>query len=93
MGKGCNDHTPPSSPTSVSEPRKEPKLNSLRVPEPKLSIAAPAPFYFSKPCRNLIEKIMVAEEIFVNCYNFNPVRVKHASIHIKRHRYSSQKGI
>jgi hypothetical protein len=26
---------------------------------------------------------MVAEEVFVNCYNFNPIRVKHAPIQVK----------
>jgi hypothetical protein len=26
---------------------------------------------------------MVAEEVFVNRYNFNPIRVEHASIYIK----------
>jgi hypothetical protein len=26
---------------------------------------------------------MVAEEVCVNCYHFNPIRVKHASIHVK----------
>jgi hypothetical protein len=26
---------------------------------------------------------MVAEEVFVNCHNFNPIRVKHASIQVK----------
>jgi hypothetical protein len=28
---------------------------------------------------------MIAEEVFVNCYNFNPIRVKHASIHVKKY--------
>jgi hypothetical protein len=43
--------------------------------EPKLRIAAPAlaPFYLSQTWRNVIEKNMVAEEVFVNCYNFNPI--------------------
>jgi hypothetical protein len=26
---------------------------------------------------------MVAEEVYVNCYNFNPIRERHASIRIK----------
>jgi hypothetical protein len=30
---------------------------------------------------------MVAGEVFVNCYNLNPITVKHASIHVKRYRY------
>ncbi len=30
------------------------------------------------------EKIMAAEEFFVNCYNFNPIRVKYASIYVKK---------
>ncbi len=34
---------------------------------------------------------MIAEEVFVNCYNFN-FRVKHESINVKsRYQYSSQK--
>jgi hypothetical protein len=37
--------------------------------EPKLRIAAAAPFYL----RNIKAKIMDAEEFFVNCYNFNPI--------------------
>jgi hypothetical protein len=58
------------------EPRaKEPKLNSLPEPELKLRIAAPdpAPFYLPQTERYFIEKSMVAEEVFVNCYNFNPI--------------------
>ncbi len=64
---------------------EEPKLNCLPEPEPKLRIAAPAPapFYLSKTEEILEEKIMVAEEVFVHCYNFNPIREKHASIHVK----------
>ncbi len=54
----------------------QPKLNCLVEPEPKLRIAAtapttatataPAPLHLSKTGRNFIEKIMVAEEFFVN---------------------------
>jgi hypothetical protein len=33
---------------------------------------------------------MIGEEVFVNCDNFNPIRVKHASIHVKKYQYSSQ---
>jgi hypothetical protein len=29
---------------------------------------------------------MVAEEVFANCYIFNSIRVKHASIHVKKYR-------
>ncbi len=85
--------------TSVGEPEpraEEQKLNCLLEPEPKLRIAAPAPaqsqapvpFYFSKTWRNFIQKIMVAAEVFVICYNFNPIRIKHASIYL----YSSKKS-
>jgi hypothetical protein len=35
---------------------------------------------------------MVAEEVFVNCYNFNPFRVKHASFHVKKYQYSLTQG-
>ncbi len=58
---------------------EEPKLNCLHEPKPlsKLQIAAPAPspapFYFPQTWRNFILKIMVAEEVCVNCYNFNPI--------------------
>ncbi len=58
------------------EPKdEEPKLNSLLEPEPELRIAAPAPspFYLpglNKCCRR---KIMVAEKVIVNCYNFNTI--------------------
>jgi hypothetical protein len=38
-----------------------------------LRIAAPAPFYLPRTYRNFTEKTMVAEEVFVNCYNFNPI--------------------
>jgi hypothetical protein len=31
-----------------------------------------------------IEKITVAEEVFVNFYNFNPIREKHTSIQVKK---------
>jgi hypothetical protein len=34
---------------------------------------------------------MVAEEVFVNFCNFNPIRIKHGSIHVKKYGYSSQK--
>ncbi len=45
---------------------------SVVVPEPKLLIAAPAPFHFQQTWGNFTEKIIVAEEFFTNCYNFNP---------------------
>ncbi len=58
---------------------EEPKLNGLLEPEPKLRIAAPAPAPAPAPFSIyhrlediLLKKIMVAEEVFVNCYNFNP---------------------
>jgi hypothetical protein len=38
-----------------------------------------------------MKKIIVAE-FLGNCYNFKLLRVKHASIYVKKHRYSSQKG-
>jgi hypothetical protein len=34
---------------------------------------------------------MVAEEVSVYCYNFNPIRVKHASIQVKSTGTPSQK--
>jgi hypothetical protein len=54
------------------EPRaKEPKLNCL--PEPKVQIAASAPFHLPQTWKKFYrKKIMVAEEVFVNCYYFNP---------------------
>ncbi len=51
----------------------EPKLNFL--PDPKLRIVAPAPalaqtpFYVSQTLRNVVEKIMVATDVFENCFN------------------------
>ncbi len=35
---------------------------------------------------------MLAGKVFENCFNFNPIRVKHASIHVKKYRYSNQKA-
>ncbi len=35
---------------------------------------------------------MVAEEVFVNCYNLNPIRIKHASILCIK-KYMSKKVI
>jgi hypothetical protein len=67
-----------------------PTLNQYcgaRAEYPKLRISAPDPapasFYLSKTYRNFIEKISVAEDGFVNCYDFYPIRVKHASIQVK----------
>jgi hypothetical protein len=34
---------------------------------------------------------MFAEEVFVNCNNFYPIKVQHASIHGKKYWDSSQK--
>jgi hypothetical protein len=34
---------------------------------------------------------MVAKEVFVNYYTFKPNWVQHASIHVKKYWYSSQK--
>jgi hypothetical protein len=34
---------------------------------------------------------MGAKEVFVNYYNFNPIWVQHASIHVKKYWDSSQK--
>jgi hypothetical protein len=63
------------------EPRaEEPKLNAFRSR--------------SRNCElwtNLKEK-MVAEEVLVNCYNFNPIRVKHASIQVKKTGTGVKKG-
>ncbi len=39
------------------------------------------------------KKIMVAEEMFVNCYNFNPKSVEHASNYIKMMVLRSKKVI
>jgi hypothetical protein len=59
--------------SSVVEPEtkaEEPKLNCL--PEPKSQISAPplAPVYLPHTWRNLIEKIMVAEEVFRKVLQF-----------------------
>jgi hypothetical protein len=35
---------------------------------------------------------MVAEDFFGNYHNFNPIWVQHASIHVKKYWYSSQKS-
>ncbi len=37
------------------------------------------------------QKIMVAKEVFVNHHNFNPIWVQHASIHVQKYWYASQK--
>ncbi len=57
------------------EPRaEEPNLNCLLEPKPRLRITVPAPFYLPQ---TLFKNIMVAEEVVLNCYNFNPItRVK-----------------
>jgi hypothetical protein len=71
---------------SESEPRSLPEL------EPKLCIPAQA---LSIILKKFIENIMIAEEVFVNCYNFyfNPVMVEHASINVKKYKYSSKKKV
>jgi hypothetical protein len=52
------------------EPRAEKrKLNCLLEPEPKLQIAAPAPA--PTDLKKFYLKNHGAEEVFVNCYNFN----------------------
>ncbi len=53
-------------------------------------------FLFIKDLKKFyIEKIMIPNEVFVNYYNFNPIWVLHASIHVKGktvpYWYSSQK--
>jgi hypothetical protein len=58
---------------SVLEPEpkaEEPKFNCLLdlEPEPKVKICASGSFLFITD----LKKIMVAEEVFVNCYNFIP---------------------
>ncbi len=54
---------------------KLPKLKSLPKPEPKLRIAAPALFYLpvTTHFKVFYRKIMVAGEVLVNCYSFNPI--------------------
>jgi hypothetical protein len=62
-------------------------LNCLPKPEPKLPFVAlapapapaPAAFYFY-----IYKKIMVAEVVFLTCYNFNRIRIKHAPSHVKK---------
>ncbi len=36
---------------------------------------------------------MVAGEVFVNCYDFSPIMVKHASTHVKRTNTQVKKEI
>ncbi len=36
---------------------------------------------------------MVANEVFVNYYNFNPIWLQHASIHVEKYWYSRQKKV
>jgi hypothetical protein len=45
---------------------------------------APAPFYLSNLEEILKKKIMVAKEVYVNYYNFNPIWIQHASIQVKK---------
>ncbi len=56
------------------EPRvEEPKLNCLLTSQSrslKITNCGSGSFLFTI---DLIEKIMVAEDVFVNCYNFNPI--------------------
>jgi hypothetical protein len=40
-----------------------------------------------------MEKIVIAKEVVVNCDNFNPIGVKHASIHIKKYGTCTQVAI
>jgi hypothetical protein len=48
------------------------KSNYLLEPESNLQIAAPATFCLPQTNKFYRKKIMVAEEVFVNCYPFNP---------------------
>jgi hypothetical protein len=53
---------------------------------------APAPVPFYQRIEEIVKKKNVfAEEVFVNCYNFNPYLGQHASIQVKEYLYSSQK--
>ncbi len=69
----------------------EPKIKL--PPRAAITIAAPTPSYLSNTWRNFKEKILVSEEVFVNCYNFNHIRVKLASIDVKKYCNSSHKVI
>ncbi len=66
--------------SSVVESESEPRS----LPELELEL-------LSIILKKFIENIMIAEEVFVNCYNFyfNPVRVEHASINVKKYKYLS----
>jgi hypothetical protein len=63
-----------------------PKLNHSLRAEAKITnwgsgtSSGAGSFLFIK---DFIEKIMVAEKDFVNCYNFHPFRVKPSSILVK----------
>jgi hypothetical protein len=47
----------------------------------QIAVQAPAPFYLSTKNQR---KIMVAKEVYYyNYHNFYPIRVQHASIHVK----------
>jgi hypothetical protein len=71
--------------TSVAEPRAEnQKLNCLLEPEPKLRIAATAPFFYQRLEELLYKKIMIAKDFFVNYHSFNPFWVQNASILVKK---------
>jgi hypothetical protein len=50
----------------------------------EIMICGSGSFLFIKDKEILKKKIMVAKEVFVN-YNFNPIWVQHASIHVKKY--------
>jgi hypothetical protein len=75
--------------TSVAEP--EPKLNCLLEPEPTLRIAAPpapATFFIYQEIKKFDRKKSWLHKKY---YNFNLIWVQHASIHVKKYWYLSQK--
>jgi hypothetical protein len=59
----------------VAEPElraEEPKINCLRLPEPNYELRLRLLSVYHRLEETLKKKILVAEEVFVNCYNFNP---------------------
>jgi hypothetical protein len=62
-----------------------PKSNYLLEPEPEPKLRL----------LSIYQRLeMVAEEVFVNCYNFNPIRVTHESVYVKKNTFTRvKKGI
>jgi hypothetical protein len=72
---------------------REPNLNCLLEPEQNYELRLRLLSIYQRLGEVLLRKSWFLKKIFLNCYNFTLVRVKHASVHVKKVLVLKQKKV